>query len=185
MARRDYSIGARTTHDCGNCGRSLNGRRRDAIYCGRKCKDFARRHRLERPAPDKTTLVSPGLSPIEAGILLDAAAGMIVLNVPTGQGKSAAHKRAAQQLRRNRKRLEALGLIRLTGRCQRHPVSRITEQGLLLVTRRNAALKRAAGPVIRANRWWGVEQLPSAPDWPVIAWPGHVNGPFLMPSADL
>ena len=130
MARRDYSIGARTTHDCGHCGQSLDGRRRDAIYCARRCKDAARRRRLERPAPTKATVVSLSLSPIEAGILLDAAAGMIVLNVPTGQGKSCANKQAAQQLRRIRKRLEALGLIRLAGRCQRHPVSRITEQGL-------------------------------------------------------
>ena len=81
--------------------------------------------------------------------------------------------------------LEVLGLIRLAGRCQRHPVSRITEQGSLLVALRYEALKGAAGTLSRADRWWGAEQLPGDTAWPVIAWPGHVNGPLLMPSASL
>ena len=185
MARRDYTIGACLERSCGHCGQSLDGRRSDAIYCTRRCKDAARRKRLEHPAPAMLAVDGPSLSSIEAAILLDAAAGMTVLNVPTGRGRGNDYKNAARQLRRTRKRLEARGLIRLVGRSQRHPISRIIEQGWLLVTRRYKVLKGSADTLHGAERWWGAEQPPGNAAWPIIVWTGHVNALPLMPSADL
>jgi hypothetical protein len=183
MARRDYEPGHQiVARYCGKCGGSLAGRRSDALYCCRRCKEQARRQ--GRRPRDRLATVNTALLPIEAAIMLDAAAGMVIVNTPTSKGTSSVHKHNADNLRRIRKRLEWLGLIRLVGRCRRHPVHRATEMGWLLVSRRYAELLSTAATVTRINRWWAVERQPANLIWPCARWPRHVDVPDLWPNPD-
>lgn len=180
MARRDYELGHRlAARRCAKCGGSLAGRRSDALYCCRRCKEQARRHG-GRPQ-DRA---DASMSPTEMAILLDAAAGMVILNVPTGKGTTCIHKRQAAKLRRIRNRLEWLGLIKLVGQCRRHTVYRATEAGWLFVSRCHSELFAAAATIAGSNRWWAVERQPANPLWPCVAWPRHVNAPDLWPNPD-